>query len=76
LAIRQPEMVRAETLPRLVAEVAYSRSAGFVFRHDAAAAIKVLASCIARPTWSRPRMIDSRWYQLACSSVRPQVDRI
>lgn len=76
LAIRQPEMVRAETLPRLVAEVAYSRSAGFVFRHDAAAAIKVLASCIARPTWSRPRKIDSRWYQLACSSVRPQVDRI
>lgn len=76
LALRQPDLVRAETLPRLVAEVAYSRSAGFVFRHDAAAAIKVLASCIARPTWSRPRNIDTRWYQLASSAVRPQVDRI
>ena len=76
LAIRQPELVRAEALPRLVAEIAYSRSAGFVFRHDAAAAIKVLASCSARPTWSRPRNIDTRWYQLASSAVRPQVDRI
>nr|WP_281719827.1 helix-turn-helix domain-containing protein [Nitrosomonas nitrosa] len=76
LAIRQPGMVREETLPRLVAEVAYSRSAGFVYRHDAAAAIKVLASCIARPGWSRPRKIDSRWYDLACGAVRPQVDRI
>jgi len=76
LAIRQPEMVSAETLPRLVAEVAYSRSAGFVFRHDAAVAIRVLASCIAKPTWSRPRKIDSRWYQLAGSSVRSQVVRI
>ena len=75
LAIRQPDLVRAETLPRLVAEVAYSRAAGFVFRHDAAVAVKVLASCISKPNWSRPRKIDNRWYQIACNAVRPQVDR-
>lgn len=75
LAIRSPGMVTVETLPRLVAEIAYSRSAGFVHRHDAAAAIKVLSSCIARPSWSRPRKIDTRWYRLAQTAIHPQVDR-
>lgn len=76
LANRHPTMVNVDALPRLVAEIAYSRSAGFVFRHDAAVAIKVLASCISRPTWSRPRKMDSQWYRLAQTSVRPQGDRL
>lgn len=75
LAIRHPRMVTLEAIPRLVAEIAYSRSAGFVHRHDASAAVKVLASCIARPSWSRPRKIDARWYRLAQASLLPQVDR-
>lgn len=76
LAIRHPRMVTLEALPRLVAEIAYSRSAGFVHRHDASSAMKVLASCIARSDWSRPRKMDARWYRLAQASLRPQVDRV
>lgn len=76
LAIRSPGLLTFETLPRLVAEIAYSRSAGFVNRHDAAVAIRVLTSCITRPNWSRPRKMDTRWYRLARAAVRPQVDRI
>lgn len=75
LAMRQPALVRLDTLPRLVAEIAYSRSAGFVFRHDAGAAVRILASCISKPSWSRPRSIDNRWYSLAKNAVHAQGDR-
>lgn len=70
LAARHPAMVTRERLPALVAEIAFSRSAGFVFRHDAGAAVRILASCVSRPTWSRPRGIDKAWYTLAARALR------
>jgi len=69
LAIHHPKLVVRESLPRLVAEISFSRSAGFVFRHDAAAALRILASCVARPHWSRPKGMEMSWYTLAGSAL-------
>lgn len=74
LAARHPAMVTRKALPRLVAEIAFSRSAGFVFRHDAGAAVRIVAACVARPTWSRPRGMEKGWYSLAERAVQ-QGDR-
>lgn len=75
LCIRHPDMVTRATLPKLIAEVAYSRVAGFVMTHDAMSAIRVLASCISKPTWSKPRKMDECWYDVATTVVCAQGDR-
>jgi DNA-binding transcriptional ArsR family regulator len=72
LASKRPDLVTRERLPGLIAEIAYSRTVGFVRRHDAAPAIRVLASCVARPTWSWPRGMGRDWLTLAEASVHPQ----
>jgi hypothetical protein len=72
LTLKHPALVRRDALPKLVAEIAFSRSAGFVFRHDAGSAVRILASCLARSSWSRPRKMDQHWYSLANAAVRPQ----
>jgi len=74
LAIRHPAMVTRANLPGLVAEIAFSRSAGFVFRHDAGAAVRILTACVSKPTWSRPRGMEKAWYALADRALQ-QGDR-
>ncbi|UJJ60588.1 hypothetical protein [Rhodanobacter denitrificans] len=57
---------------RLAGEICYSRAAGFVRDHAWEAGVAVLASCVTRPTWTKPRSITPAWYASVakCSSVR------
>lgn len=64
-----PKMVTLKTLPRLLADIAYSRTNGFVRTKDATQAIRILASCIQRPTWSKPRKMSNHWYTAASAAV-------
>lgn len=57
---------------RLAGEICYSRAAGFVRDHTWDSGVAVLASCVTRSTWSRPRSITPAWYASVaqCSNVR------
>ena len=57
-----PRLVTRRSLPRLVADIAYSRVSGFVMAKDAAHAIRILTACIQKATWTKPRSMDNRWY--------------
>jgi len=72
LASQHPTFVTETKLPSLIAELSFSRSSGFIYKHDAAAAMRVVVSCISKQKWGRPRGIDSTWYAAASSSIYPQ----
>ena len=71
LGLRKPDLVTPTSVPRLLAEVLYSRAVGFVAGREYTPAVRVLVSCISsqdRP-WGRPRGIWDVWYgasQAAC----------
>lgn len=57
---------------RLAGEICYSRAAGFVRDHAWEAGVAVLASCVTRSTWTKPRSITPAWYASVahCTTVR------
>lgn len=61
----RPEMVTKRSITKLVAEIGYSRLLGFVSRHDAASAERVLAATVARGGWSTPKGIRPKFYEVA-----------
>lgn len=64
LGLRKPDLVTPTSVPKLLAEVLYSRSVGFVAGREYTPAVRILVSCITsqeRP-WSRPRGIWDVWY--------------
>lgn len=69
LAAIAPEMVTPKTLPRLVADIAFSRANGFVRTRDAADAMRILASCVQRSTWSKPQKMGQHWYSAAAAAL-------
>lgn len=69
VARRAPALVTRASLPRLIADIAFSRTAGFVFSRDAADAVRILASCITRPGWSKPKRMDTAWYDTAACAI-------
>ncbi|MCC6506585.1 MAG: winged helix-turn-helix domain-containing protein [Aquimonas sp.] len=69
LSARRPEAITDASLPRLVAEIAFSRHVGFVSRHNHADGARVLASCIGRGGWKMPRKMPQSWYAAASSAV-------
>lgn len=66
---KRPGFVTRERLPELIAEAGYSRSLGFVSRHDAEQAERALSATMAKSSWSRPRGIRETFYSLIRSSV-------
>lgn len=67
---RAPKIVTVAKLPALIAEIGYSRTVGYVSRHDAAQALRALVATIARGTWSRPRGIRPTYYAAASTAVK------
>lgn len=67
---RQPGLVTVDAMPRLVAEIAYSRVIGYVSRHDAERAQRALVATLARGTWGRPRGIKPAFYAAARTATR------
>ena len=71
LGLRNPSLVTPTSIPKLLAEVLYSRAVGFVAGREYTPAVRILVSCISsqeRP-WARPRGIWDLWYgasQAAC----------
>lgn len=57
---------------RLAGEICYSRATGFVRDHAWESGVAVLASCVTRPTWTKPRSITPAWYASVaqCTTVR------
>lgn len=66
----KPGFVTVGRLPELVAEVGYSRTVGFVAKHDAEQAQRALVLTMARRTWSRPKGIRDTFYAAANSAAR------
>jgi hypothetical protein len=65
---RRPGLVTVARLPTLVAELGYSRTLGFVARHDAEDALRVLVATMSKESWSRPKGIRPAFYQqVACA---------
>ena len=69
LASRRPEVINDTTLPRLVAEIAFSRHVGFVATHNHTDGARIVASCIARGGWRTPRKMPKCWYDAASTAV-------
>lgn len=67
---RRPGMVTVGRLPQLVAEVGYSRTIGFVSKHDAEVASKVLVATMLKRTWDRPKGIKESFYEAVASASR------
>lgn len=65
-----PGWVTTKRVPELVAEIGYSRTVGFVSRHDAEGAMKALVATMRRGTWSRPRGIRPTFYTAADKAMR------
>ena len=59
---RCPGMVTVGRVGKLVAEIGYSRTIGFVAGHDADAALRVLVATMTKGTWSRPKGIKEKFY--------------
>ena len=70
VAERAPGFVTVKRLPKLVAEIGYSRTVGFVARHDAEHASRVLVKTMARGSWSRPKGIRDDFYLVTASAAR------
>jgi len=70
VAERAPGLVTVDAVPKLVAEVAYSRVIGYVSRHDAERAQRALVATMARGTWSRPKGIKPGFYAASTAAVR------
>lgn len=64
LAVRHPELVTPTSVPRLLAEILYSRSVGFLSGREYTPAVRILASCIGgeKKPWGRPRGMWPEWY--------------
>jgi hypothetical protein len=56
-------------MPKLLAEILYSRSVGFVSRHDYRHAQSVLVRTISK-NWGKPRGMWEDWYLAANASCR------
>lgn len=69
LAKRAPGLVSSRSAAALAAEALYSRQKGFVFKHDFSDAVRIVASIMAKGTWSAPRGIDARWYSAVGASM-------
>jgi hypothetical protein len=65
-----PGWVTTKRVPELVAEIGYSRTVGFVSRHDAEGAMKALVATMRRGTWSKPRGIRPTFYTAADKAMR------
>lgn len=66
----KPGFVTVGRLPELVAEVGYSRTVGFVARHDAEQAHRALVATMTRRAWSRPKGIRETFYAAANGAAR------
>lgn len=69
LAERAPAILSTRSATALAAEALYSRQKGFVFKHDFSDATRVVASIMAKGTWSRPKGIDASWYAAVGASM-------
>lgn len=67
---RRPGLVTVGRVPKLVAEAGYSRTLGFVSKHDAEVAAKVLAATMAKQTWSKPKGIHQSFYEAVANASR------
>lgn len=66
----KPGFVTVGKLPELVAEIGYSRTVGFVAKHDAEQAQRALVLTMAKRAWSRPKGIRETFYQAANTASR------
>lgn len=69
LMVRAPGMVTRRTLPKLIADIGFSRAFGFVFARDYSPAMRILASVIQRPNWSTPHKMPAQWYAGGTAAV-------
>lgn len=69
LGRRAPRLLRVQSASALAAEALYSRQRGFVHRHDFIDAARIVASIMAKGSWSAPRGIDARWYAAVGASM-------
>lgn len=67
--LRSPGKLTAKIVPRLAAEILFSRQKGFVWRHDYADACRVLASVISRGGWNTPSKMPGAWYSIINKAV-------
>lgn len=67
---RRPGLVTVGRVPLLVAEAGYSRTIGFVSKHDAEVAAKVLVATMTKPSWDRPKGIKDSFYEAVASAGR------
>lgn len=72
VAVRQPDLVTPTSIPRLLAEILYSRAVGFLQGREYTPAVRILASSItsSKQAWGRPRGIRDQWYMAAQSACR------
>lgn len=70
VAKRSPTALSSAAAPKLAAEALYSRQKGFVYRHNFQDAARIVASVMARGTWSAPRGIDQSWYAATRAAMK------